>query len=216
MNKAVSTIVSAVIIVAITIGLTGTALIWGKPLIEKRQEATSVERAFTKFSQNNPSSLPKLIEDVANNRGTNTFTVDSNGVWLLNENKDYIEYNFTSKTSNIAVGTANPVSLTSGVQCTPAPSPKNGTLGQDSASVVCASARSEGGVVHISYRIYFREIYDNPLSPTPNGFKIDLIRDPTGLLASSGNTVRISFDSSTEQTVSGVNLITKKIKILLV
>ncbi|MBI2084285.1 MAG: hypothetical protein HYT70_01575 [Candidatus Aenigmarchaeota archaeon] len=213
--KGVTTIIAAIIIVAISVGLTSTAYIWGRPLIEKRQETTVTETVFSKFSPDNPSSLPKIIEDVANNRGVRTFTVNADGIWKLDEGEDSIAFTFTSKTSNIAIGTSNPISLTAGVQCAPKPSPANGTIGRDSSSVVCANATS-GDVFSITYKIYFRELYDNPLSPTAKGFKIDLLKDPTGLTVSSGRTVKIIFDDSQEQASGSVTLITKKIKILLI
>ncbi len=218
--KGISTVISAALIVAIALGLTSTAYIWGVPLIEKRQEASVTEKVYNLFSQTNHNSLPKMIEEVANNRGSKSFTINTDGIWVLNENEDSIEFNFTSKTSNIAVGTPNPISLTAGVQCTgtsppSSPSPPTGTLGQDSASVVCVRATSLGDLFVITYKIWLRELNDNPFSPTQR-FKIDLEKD-AGLVASSGKTVKITFGESTQSTPQpGQTLITKKIKILLI
>ncbi|MBI2005348.1 MAG: hypothetical protein HYS80_01140 [Candidatus Aenigmarchaeota archaeon] len=217
-RKGISTVISAALIVIIALGLTSTAYIWGVPLIQKRQEASVTERVYSQFSQTNQNSLPKIIEDVANNRGVRTFTIATEGVWVLNPDEDSIEFDFTSKTANIAANTPTPISLTSGVQCTGAspqysPSPSTGTLGQDSSSVVCASA-TQGDVFTIKYKLWFRELDDNPFSPT-QGFKIDLVQD-AGLATSTGKTVKITFGDSTQQVVSGKTLITKKIKILLI
>ena len=221
LRKGISTVVSAVLIVVIVLGLSGTAYIWGTPLIQKRQEASVTENVFTLFSQTNQNSLPKMIEDVANNKGVKTFKINTDGIWKLNQNEDSIEFTFTSKTSNIAAGTAFPISLTSGVQCTGTdpypnyPSPKNGTLGKDSASVVCVKS-TQGDVFTITYKIWFRELYDNPFSPSANGFKIDLIQDPAGLATSTGRTVGITFLDSATETTASITLIKKQIKILLV
>lgn len=218
--KGISTVISAALIVAIALGLTSTAYIWGTPLIQKRQEASLTERVFNQFSQTNQNSLPKIIEDVANNRGVRSFTINTDGLWLLNENEDSIEFTFTSKTANIAPNTQNPISLTAGVQCTSAspsnsPSPPTGTLGQDSSSVICVRAVTSGDFFTITYKIWFRELSDNPFSPTQR-FKIDLVKD-TGLTSSASKIVKITFDDSTQSTPqSGQTLITKKIKILLI
>ncbi len=218
-KKAVSTIIAAVLIVAIALGLTSTAYLWGKPLIEKRQEASVTEKVYNQFSQTNQNSLPKMIEDVANNRGVKTFTAGADGVWVLDTVEDSIEFTFASKTANIATNTENPISLTPGVQCTGSsppnsPSPATGALGQDSSSVVCVTATSQADVFTIKYKIWFRELDDNPFSPTQS-FKIDLEQD-VGLAKSSGRTVKITFGESTQQTIGSQTLITKKIKILLI
>lgn len=221
MIKGISTVISAALIIAIALGLTSTAYIWGSPLIQKRQEASVTEKVFNQFSQTNQNSLPKIIEDVANNRGVRSFTVGVDGIWILNENDNSIEFGFTSKTSNIAAGTLNPISLTSGVQCTElappnSPSPPTGTLGHDSSSVVCVTAVQQDDIFTIKYKIWFREIYDNPLSPTASGFKIDLVQDSMGLATSTGNVVKITFDGNIQEIKDGKTLITKKIKILLI
>ncbi len=219
-RKAVSTIVAAIMIVTISIGLAGTALIWGGPLIKKRSEASVTDRIYNQFLQTNQNSLPKIIEDVANNRGTQSFTAGGDGIWILDPAEDSLEFTFTSKTANIATNTLTPVSITPGVQCTGttplhSPVPVTGILGPDSASVVCVSAVAEADFFTIKYKIWFRELNDNPANPT-QGFKIDLEQDPTGLARSTSKTVKITFEDSTEQMVGSENLITKKIKILLI
>ena len=219
MIKGVSTIIAAVLIVTIAVGSTSSAYIWGKPLIQKRQEASITEKVLNQFSQSNLNSLPKIIEDVANNRGVRSFTIQANGIWTFNEAEDSIEFTFPSKTANIAVDTTNPISLTSGVQCTGAspansPSPALGVLGSDSASVVCVSATRGTDFFIIKYKVWFRELDDNPFSPT-QGFKIDLVQD-AGLASSSGNTIKVTFDSSNQQLIGSKTLITKKIKVLLI
>lgn len=219
LRKGISTVISAALIVAIALGLTSTAYIWGTPLIQKRQEASITEKVFSQFSQTNQNSLPKMIESIANDRGVRTFTANADGGWNLNENEDSIEFSFSSKTANVATD-IGAISLTSGVQCTGttppnSPSPAVGTLGQDSSSVVCVTAKTQADYFVITYKIWFRELNDNPFSPT-QGFKIDLIKDPTGLISSTGKTMKITFDSSAQEVVGGKTLITKKIKILLI
>ena len=122
---------------------------------------------------------------------------------------------FNSKTANIAANTPLPISLTPGVQCAPFPSPSSGTLGQDSSSVVCASATNLGDVFEIKYKIWFRELHDNPFSPTQT-FDIELDKG-TGLTQSTSRSIQISFGDSTQSSPQpGQTLITKKVKILII
>lgn len=214
--KGISEIIAAIMIVTITIGLTSTAYIWGVPLIEKRQQATVTERVFEQFSPTNANSLPKIIEDVANNKGSRSLTINADGIWVFDENEDSLSFTFISKSSNIAGGTQNPISLTPSAQCTPSPSPAIGVQGYDSSSVVCVNATNKAGSFEIKYKIWFRELDDNPSGTNPTGYKIDLIKDPSGLTTTTGKTITISYVASTSQVVGSKTLITKQIKILLV
>lgn len=210
--KAQADIVSAVIIVVIALGLMATAYFWGFPLIQKRQDTVLTDRAHSYFNQENVNSLPNVIESIANVGGEKTFFVDVKGIWLLNENEDYIQFTFISKVSKIAVDTPYPISLTSGAQCTPRPFPPNGTLGLERASVVCAQANRIGNEINITYKIWFRPLYENPYLAGGKGYKIDLKKNPAGLESSTEKSIRISF-SDTKQNET---LITKEIKILLI
>jgi hypothetical protein len=214
MIKAQADIVSTVIIVIIALGLMSSAYIWGFPLIQKRQDTAVVDRTDTYFDQSNVNSLPNVIENVANSGGQKTFSMDTSGIWILNPDQNYIEFTFLSKVSRFAVDTQYPISLTPGAQCTPQPS--NGTLGLDKSSVVCVQASTVGDRINITYRIWFRELYENPLSSTGKGYKIDLVKDDTGVLSSTKKDVTISFSNTGQQIVNGKTLITKEIKILLI
>lgn len=208
MKKAQADIVSAVIIVAIALSLASTAYFWGLPLIEKRQDTALVERTHNYFSQDNVNSLPNVIETIANSGGEKTFFVDVKGIWLLNEEEDYIQFTFMGKASKFAIDTLYPISLTPGTQCIPKPSPSNGTLGLDKVSVVCVQASKYADEINITYKVWFRELYDL----TGKGYRIDLIKDPSGLGSSTEKSIKISFSD----TVVNKTLIMKKIKILLI
>ncbi|MBI2545265.1 MAG: hypothetical protein HYW22_01540 [Candidatus Aenigmarchaeota archaeon] len=213
--KGISEIIAAVMIVTITIGLTSTAYIWGAPLIQKRQDATVTERVLEQFSPTNANSLGKVIENVANNKGTESFTTNADGIWVFDENEDSITFTFTSKSSNIA-STQNSISLTPGVSCTPTPSPVIGIQGVDSSSVVCVNATNQADFFRITYKLWFRELDDNPSGINPIGYKINLVKDPSGLVTTTGKTLTISYVDSTSQSVGSKTLITKQIKILLI
>ncbi len=214
--KAQAEIISAILIFTISFSLASAAYLWGVPLINKKQDTAVVERVLGYFDQSNANSLPNLIEDVANRGKDKSFTIETKGGWVLDEAGDSLQFTFTSKVSNIALDTANPISLTKSVSCTPSPSPSTGLLA-DSTSVVCVKAKTiAANIIEITYKIYFRELLDDPFVPNPKGRKIDLIKDPDGTTSSNEETIKISFGSSDEVTVGGKTLITKKVKILLI
>jgi hypothetical protein len=214
MTKAQADIVSAVIIVIIALGLMSSAYMWGFPLIQKRQDTAIADRTDSYFNQNNANSLPNVIESIANNGGEKTFSVNTNGIWILDPDKNYIEFTFLSKVSKFAVDTAYPISLTLGAQCTPQPS--NGTLGLDKSSVVCVQASQIGDRINVTYRIWFRELYENPYLDTGRGYKIQLEQADAGILSSTNKEITISFSTPSQETINGKTLITKEIKILLI
>lgn len=214
MIKAQSDIISAVIILIIALGLMSAAYFYGLPLIQKRQDTSLVERSYSYFNQGNTNSLPNVIETIANNGGEKTFDVNVKGIWILNEDKNYIEFTHMSKVSKFAVDTPYPISLTSGAQC--APQPTNGTLGLDKASVVCVQASRIGDQINITYRVWFRDLYENPYSDTGKGYKIVLKKHESGVASSTEKSIRIFFSDTKQNIVNGKTLITKEIKILLI
>jgi len=217
MIKAQSDIISAVIILIIALGLMSAAYFWGLPIIQKRQDTSLVDRSYSYFNQGNTNSLPNVIEAIANSGGDKTFFVDVKGIWILNEEKNYIEFTHTSKVSRFAVSregvTPYSISLTPGAQCTPQPT--NGTLGLDKASVVCVQASTIGNQINITYRVWFRDLYENPYSDTGKGYKIVLKQHDSGVSSSTEKSIRIFFSDTNQTKVGKKTLITKEIKILI-
>jgi hypothetical protein len=204
MSKAQVDIVSAIIIIIIAIGLVSSAYLWGLPLIQKRQDAALVERVSNYFSQKNENSLPNKIERIANTGGEDTFTLDVNGLWVLDPSENSISFTFFSRVSNI--GSAAWVSLTTAASCPPSV----GTLGIDKPSVVCARADTLADGYNITYKIWFRQLDE---SGGARGYKIKLVQHPTSPLTSTGKSVRIFRGDIS--TVPGVQtLIITEIKIL--
>ncbi len=214
MHKAQSDIVSAVLIVAIALALASSAYMWGIPLIQKRQDTALAERVDSNFNQENINSLPNTIEAIANNGGEKNFYIDANGLWMLNETGNYIQFTFATKASKFATDTSYPISLTSGVDCASGSIP-NGTLGLDRASMVCVKATRIGDEIEVSYRVLFRELYEDPFAKNPKGYQIILKRDSSGLNTSTQKTIKISF-FETKTEVTDKTLIKKKIQILLI
>ena len=203
--KAVSEIISVVMIIGISIGLISAAYMYGLPLIQKSQDKSSLERTISFFDYNNPSSLPKKIEFVANTGSTEVLTLDTQGIWEVhpyNENSplnNSIIFSFFSKVTNI--DTQDPISLTPGSTC----SSRSGTVGKDSFSVVCIKGNPVFDGYNITYMIFLR----NLTSPSGEIYSIEIV-SPTGtIMRSTGKTLRISRESIDKVE----NFIATKIKI---
>lgn len=196
MDKAQADIISAVIIVLIAVGLTATALMWGLPLIQKRQDSIVVERVSKVFRE-----LPSKITSVANVGGVDTITMDTNGVWVLDESKNMLSFTFFSKVSDKAVGI-----WIGGGECQPDGfNGKSGELGLDEPCVVCVRSDEFGSGYNITYQIGCRQ-----LNSPDNSYLIKLV--PTsGVKISTSKAIRISRGSVITQD----KLITTEINILL-
>ena len=218
-EKAVSEVISIVLVTLIGIALASTAYMWGMPLISKRQDTTEIERVYSYFDRSNSNSLVKKIEFIAQNGGDDTFISEVDGLWALHEyneggpDDNSLEFETFSKVSNIAI--SNPVTGIGWVALTPGGScpPAAGVVGFDSSYVVCAKAETISEGFKVVYRIWFREIYE---PAGIKGYKINLVKSPSGRSSSSSRNVKISRGSVTSQVQAGKTLIITEIKILLV
>lgn len=213
MGKAQSDIISAVIIIVLAMGLIGTVYTWGIPLIEKHRSKAVVERLYSYFDRSNVNSLPRIIEDVANNGGEITFSSTIDGVWRLNEydvvgdERNSIQFTVTTKVSNIGTNIGW-IPLTVGATCPPS----IGIVGTDEAGVVCARADSMETGYNITYSLWFRELDE---AGGVKGYKINLVRQAGGPLSSTGNSIRITRGNIQRITEGGKTLIITEVKILL-
>lgn len=211
-------IISAILIVLITIALIGVAYSWGLPLIRKRQDAAKVDRLANYFSSDFPNSLMKKIVNVANNGGEETFFIDMNGLWVLHEYDEVdpvmnnsIEFNTFSRESNIGLGIGW-VSLT-GDSCPP----EKGFPGVNEPWAVCARADPTGEGFNIKYAVWLRELEES----SEKGYKIRLIKHEVGPSSSTGKRMRISRERvytctpAMEPLYCDKTLIITEIKILL-
>jgi hypothetical protein len=203
--KAVSEIISVVMIVVISIGLISAAYMYGLPLIQKSQDKSTLERIISFFDYYNPSSLPQKIEFVANTGSTEVLTLDAQGVWEVhpfNENSplnNSIVFSFFSKVTNI--NTDQLISLTSGASCPPT----GGTIGKDSFSVVCLTGKPVFDGFNITYFVFLR----NLTSTSGETYSIQLISSTGITTRSTGKTIRISRQSIDKTE----NFIATKVKI---
>jgi len=208
MIKGQGDIIAAVLIIIIGIALTGTAYMWGYPLIEKRQGSAIVERITNAFNRNNVNSLTNKIEFIANNGGEDTFSIDTNGIWILKEgdtsdmynpDKNCILFSFRSKVSNIAPN----------IGWVPISSPNTnptGTAGIDDPSVIFARSDTSEGAYNITYKLWFRQ-----LNGTDNNYLILLKPRAGSSTVSTAKSLRISRG----KIYSTGNLIITEIEILL-
>lgn len=220
-RKAISEIISVVLITVIGISLVGTAYTWGLPLINKRQDSSTADRVYSYFNRENSNSLARKLEGVVKNGGQETFTSDVGGLWSLHEytltaaENDSLEFETSSKVSNIAVSTATNgvdwVSLTPGGSCPP----EKGAVGLDPSYVVCAKAVQSGDGFRIMYRVWFRELYD---AAGAKGYRVNLVNHESGQLSGTGSTVRVYNSrvyTCSPPTCSKIMVVTE-VKVLLV
>ena len=207
--KAVSEIISVVMIIGISIGLISAAYMYGLPLLQKSQDKSMLERIISFFDYYNPSSLPRKIEFVANTGSTEVLTLDAQGIWKVypyNHNSplnNSIVFSFFSKVTNI--NTATPISLISGAACPPS----KGIVGKDTFSVVCLTGTPIYDGFNITYVIYIRSL-ELPINASYNEiYSIQLLTPTGGELSSTGKTIRISRQGIEKST----NFIATKVKI---
>jgi FlaG/FlaF family flagellin (archaellin) len=220
-RKAVSEIISVILITLIGIALVGTAYTWGLPLISKQQDSIKAERLYNYFNRENSNSIVRKIEFVAKNGGQETFASDIDGTWTIHEYSEQggaansLEFVTFSKVSNIAISSPATgidwVALTPGGSCPPTV----GIVGLDPSYVVCAKAEPFSDGFTIKYRVWFREIYE---STATKGYKINITKNPSGQISSVGKNVMISRGSvsTCQPQQCGKTLIMTEIKILLV
>lgn len=192
-------IVSAVIIILIALSLTSSALMWGLPLIQKRQDTAMVTRAHNFFTR----ELLSKIKSVASIGGTEKASLDIKGIWKINTTKNAISFMFFSKVSDKATG------MWVGEGCDPDKgfTGEEGKLGEEPC-IVCALATEAAGGYEITYEIGCRTLN------TTEGkkYKIEFVRPAGGLESSTGKDLILS-----RRTIDTSNptLIITKIEILL-
>jgi len=207
--KAISEIISVVMIIGISIGLISAAYMYGLPLLHKSQDKSMLERVISFFDYYNPSSLPKKIEFVAHTGATEVLTLDAQGIWKVypfNHNSplnNSIVFSFFSRVTNI--NARDLISLIPGASCPPS----KGLVGKDSFSVVCLAGTPIYDGFNITYVIYLRTL-ELPINVTHNEtYSIQLVTPTGGELTSTGKTIRISRQSVEKLT----NFIATKVKI---
>jgi len=211
MKKAQVEIISVLIIIAIAAGLFSTAYLWGKPLIEKRQDKGSVERVYNSFSD-----VVKKIQYVANNGGEETITTGADGLWMLypsdslSPENNSLQFSFVSKVSPIATecpkGSGNPCGW---IPLSSTNTNPTGILGIDDAFVIFGKAFQVGTEYYnITYKIWFRQLNESSFK----AYKINLTSS-TGARASISRNLRIFRGSVAPVKVGDMTIVFTEIKI---
>ena len=189
-------IYSYLLVALIIITLIGTVYTWGLPLIRKRQDTGVVERVRSFFDPNNPTSLERRIVFVASNKGEEYFSLDKEGIWILDTTENSISFTFFSRVSNFGVGEW--ISL-SGEDCE---NIREGSLGER-PFVVCARSDPVADGFNITYKIVFRDLVDE------DGNTYRIILSGTSSAVSKKGIIRYVKTSTSQK------LIETKIEILL-
>jgi len=80
--KAQSEIISAVVIVIISMSLFGSAYLWGWPILEKKRDEEKVRRVFDDyFDPTNPNSVVGIIEEVKRDKSSKIVSGSEEGAW---------------------------------------------------------------------------------------------------------------------------------------
>jgi hypothetical protein len=218
--KAVAEIISVILIAVFTIALVGTAMMWGMPLIRQQQDSAKLDRIRSYFNVENSNSLIWKIGYVAKNGGKETVVVDSDGLWMLHPydagGADSNSIDFVTFSTSDSGYSSIWMAVDEGESCPPA----DGIVGVDSPMVGCTKADAFQDGYNVTYRAWSRRLLDQ--SGT-RGYKISLMQDSAGRMASSENTLTISQERVYTCTPPGLDnecpdktLIITEIKILLV
>ncbi len=211
-SKAQSQIISAVLVILISIGLVSTVVLWGFPLIQKRQDTVILDRVGDNFNAVNSNSLPRKMQNILNSGGTELYTVSTEGAWTVypydssSLENNSLQFSFVSKVSDFAdFADVGWIALTEGADCNNLAS---GLLGTDTSYVVCVKSEvASGGRFKITYRVAFMDLSDQL---TGNIYKAQLVQDSSSSV-SSHRTIKISRGTSSVQG----NAVITQLKVLL-
>jgi len=207
--KGQSEIVSALLIILIAIALTTTALMWGLPLLRKRQDSVLVEKINAAFDPQRPRCLQNVIKNVANNGGSEKFFVDTEGIWTVNETENSISFSFFAlacdKALNMWIGENCPENGTGKA--------REGTIGVDEPFVKCVFATKSGDGFDITYKLWFRDMVSEDGNTV---WRIQMKIPEGGLNTCSCKSLVVRReDGVSEETIDGKRLIKTEVEIVL-
>lgn len=187
---------TAVLITSVTVGAVATAFVWGKPLLEKRQnkaQLDQVERDVFEFQQE--------IVSVAQSGSDTTAKVDlelENGRLTVNPEQDYIQIQTQSSQVPYVSGTWELLSEGSSQNLTVGTG-DYGRKGEDPPGAVAVKAAAGAGSTVVEYRVEFR----NLRADTPSGARLEKIDiTSVGKKSSTGETtILITNEGTSEDSV---------------
>ena len=161
---------------------------FAEPLVKKPE--VDIKKVDRLFDTKSITSLPSIIDYVAEIGGKKEITPGFRGTWKVDPIEDFIEVSVMSKKTPIA-SDKGWIPLT-GETCPPS----KGKLGVNNYYVVCAKSESKDGEYQVSYRLWCRELEGYK----SNIYRIDL--ECIGKTESSNvNSISIERTASEEGTV---------------
>lgn len=208
--KGQSEIIGYVMLFLIGIGLVGTAIIWGIPLIHKKQDAKKMDDIYNFFLL-----LNEKIKSVAKGGVEETLTFPAEGVaTLFPSNYNGIENNsivfsISSKVSNVVVGEGWIPITTANLKESP-----HAILGIDQPSVIFAKSTKVGEYFEVNYRLWLRGLYDPATGKT---HKIVLVREDgkPDALSSTSRIIHLKHGRTYEMEVNGKTYLVTEVVIIL-
>jgi len=155
--KAQSEVVSAVLLIGISLAAITVAYLWGLPLIEKGQSASKIANAGS-----NMQLIDAAISDIVQNGGQKSIELNLDGTLEVSSQENFITYRLTTKKAGVATTEWTPMNEDDTFSI--AFTPQNQTTaiyGVDKSGVILAKATALGGNEYVTeYRLVYRELDD--------------------------------------------------------
>ncbi|VVB59201.1 Uncharacterised protein [uncultured archaeon] len=155
-GKGQAEIISALLIVGITVAAVSVAYMWGVPIIQKGQSTSQIQEAESAMND-----IEKAISDVEQNGGKKSVSLNLDGSMEISEDDNAIKYSIASKKAGVARTEWVPLNddETFGVAGTP----QNQSIpiyGTDKEGLLIAKASALDSGYLIDYRLVYREVDD--------------------------------------------------------
>ena len=202
MRKGQSQMVSALMVVLISLGILGAVFPWASSVIQKKKDAKSVEDVYSFFQK-----LDYTIINIARNGGEESLELKVPGkINVYPESLDStlnnsIIFEFQSKVSNVAESE-------SWIPLNTPNANTSATLGIDKPGVISGKSTLDDSEIIVYYRLWFRELEDKT---TGNIYKISLTTSEDNEKESTQGFFRVQRLSSSQTG----NLIKTQVNIIV-
>lgn len=192
--------VTVVALVALMIGLIGSAYLWGSPLIEKREDVTKMNDAIAFMNL-----LNDKIKAVAMGGGTETLPIRETGRFKLipydvaDSGNNSIYFFMEAKGSAITSDEWILINTQSGGPV--------GILGEEEIGVVKAFSESHADRYNFTLELKYRNLYS-----ATKGYRIE-ITNPSGIKAASYGKITISPDGQEIVNENGIEVMVKRVRV---
>ncbi len=96
-GKAQTEVISALLIVGITVAAVSVAYLWGVPIIQKGQSTNQIQEAESMMNQ-----IEKGVSEVAQNGGQKAISLNLQGPLEISEEENMVKYTIISKKAGVA------------------------------------------------------------------------------------------------------------------